>query len=851
MVRSTLPARGATAIDDAERPDSAEPGPGSSAGAERERVLQLAAIAAHQLRSPLNTIQTVLATVAGGFLGPVEPRQREFLEKASRSAVQSLQLVSDLLRLRNLDDLGADDLVPLDPVPVLESAIERVRDAAYAKGVELTVRVEVRERSAARILGEAAMLQEIAYVLLDNAVKYTPSSGTVSVRIGLEDGDGEAPARLRLEVVDTGIGLPPEALGQVFEEFYRAPNAKAADRNGTGLGLPFAARGARLMGGEVTLSPATDGGARAELSLPTLVGAEARLAGAAVEARTAAQAEPSRRVVIVGGVTAGSKVAAKIMRLDPAAHVTMVERGRAATYAGCGLPYYISGVVRDSRDLITTALGEERDSSLFHDIRNLHALDFTEAVDIDRQARTVRVRRVLDGSEQVLPYDTLVLATGASPAVPQLEGVDLGGIYTLHGADQAEGIRRELAASAAREVVIVGGGLLGCEITEAVAVTGARISLVEQNEYLLGIIDPELALLVRRSLEGHGVKVHTGVAVAAFEGDGQVRAVRLADGRRLACDLVILATGFRPEVALAGRAGLELGETGAIRVDRTLRTSDPSILAVGDCIEVPHLVTGRPTWVPMGSTSVKEGRVAAVNACGGDEEFPGIVGSTVLKIFDLTVARTGLGEAAARQEGFDPVVAIAPSLDCAHYLPTARPILLKMIADRASGRILGMQGIGEGRLDKRIDIAAAAITLGADVDRFASLDLVFAPPYGLAMDSLLAAANIIRNKLAGLVVGLPAVELQGRLGGAGAPFLLDVRLPGAHAEARLPGSVNVPLGSLRGRLHQLPRDREIVVVSRTGTKSYEATLILREHGYERVVMLDGGLEAWPFGLERL
>ena len=837
--------------DDSDKLDRLSSEKGAENTGEREQVLRLAALAAHQLRSPLSTIQNVIHTLAGGFLGALEPRQREFLEKASRSASHSLRLVSDLLQLRNLDDIEPADLVPLDPVPVFESALERVRDRAYSKGVELSWRIEIRDRWAARLRGEPAILQEVVYVLLDNGVKYTPGGGTVEARLGLEDDDPDGVGRIVLEVVDSGIGLPPESLDHLFEEFYRAPNAKAADRSGTGLGLTFAARGARLMGGEVSLAPADGGGARAVLRLPVISADEIEeLRGVAGE-EIRGEVRPSRRVVIVGGVTAGSKVAAKLMRLDPKAHITMVERGRAAAYAGCGLPYYIAGVVRDQRDLITTALGEERDSSLFHDIRNLHSLDFTEAVEIDRQARTVRVRGVIDGDEQVLPYDTLVLATGAAPAIPDLPGVDLGRIYTLQGAEAAEGIRRELAVSAAKDVVIVGGGLLGCEITESIAATGARISVVEQNEHLLGIVDPELALLVQRYMEGRGVKIHAGVAAEAFEGDREVQGVRLSDGRRLGCDLVILATGFRPEVELARRAGLEIGETGALRVDPTLRTSDPSILAVGDCIEVPHLVTGRPTWVPMGSTAVKEGRVAAINACGGREEFPGIVGSTVLRIFDMTVARTGLGEDAARGAGFDPVVSLAPSLDCAHYLPTARPILLKMIVDRGTGRILGMQGIGEGRLEKRIDIAATAITLGADVDRFATLDLVFAPPFGLAMDSLLAAANIIRNKLHGIVDGIPSRELVRRLDGDDPPVVLDVRLPGAHGESRLPGSVNIPLGSLRGRLHQVPRDRDVVVVSRTGTKSYEAVLILRERGYDRVVMLDGGLEAWPYGLERV
>jgi NADPH-dependent 2,4-dienoyl-CoA reductase/sulfur reductase-like enzyme/rhodanese-related sulfurtransferase len=819
---------------------------------ERQKVLRLATLAAHQLRSPLGTIQTALSTLAGGFLGPLEPRQRDLIQQASKSAVQSLTLISDLLRMRRLDEIRPEDLTPLDPVPIFESALERVRDGANAKGVELIHRVEIRDRWAGRVHGDPALLQEAMYVLLDNAVKYTPSAGSVTAHLALRDdpASDDGVGRILLEVVDTGIGIPPEAAEHLFDEFYRAPNAKAADRSGSGLGLPFAVRAAQLMGGRVFLESADGGGARGVIDLPSVTAAEAAALQAAAGEDLQAEVEPSRRVVIVGGVTAGSKVAAKLMRLDPRAQITMVERGRAAAYAGCGLPYYVSGVVRDQRDVISTALGEERDSSLFHDIRNLHTLDFTEARSIDRERRTVRVRRLSDGEESVLPYDTLVLATGASPAVPDLPGVDLGRIYTLQGAEAAEAIRRELSVTAAKDVVIVGGGLLGCEITEAVAASGARISLVEQCPHLLGIVDAELALLVQRYLEANGVKVVAGARVAAFEGGADVGTVVLDDGRRLGCDFAILATGFRPEVGLARRAGLAIGDTGAIRTDDRLRTSDPRILAVGDCIETRHLVTGEPTWVPMGSTAVKQGRIAAINACGGEETFPGVVGSTVLKIFGMTVARTGLGEDAARQAGFDPVIGLSPSLDCAHYLPTARPITLKMIADRTTGRILGMQGIGEGRLDKRVDIVATAITAGLDVDRFATLDMCFAPPYGLAMDSLLAVANIIRNKRAGIVTGIAALELRRRLGEPEPPFVLDVRLPGGHAEARLPGSVNVPLGSLRGRLHQVPKDREVVVVSRTGTKSYEATLILRDHGFERVAMLDGGLEAWPYDLER-
>lgn len=819
-------------------------------GTTRDDVLELAALAAHQLRSPLSSVHSVLSTVAGGFLGPVDPRQREFLEKALQGCSRSMKLVADLLRLRSLDDLEAGDLSPVDPRVAFDSAVGRIRDEASAKDQDLRIEMTLHDPAAGWVIGESAVLEEAMLVLLDNAVKYTPSGGQVSATLEVleHNQDTEEDGRLQLRVEDTGIGIPPEAMAGLFREFYRAPNAKAASRSGTGLGLSFAARVAHLLGGKVEISSTTSGGVDARLILPAirqegLVDRESQLADVDLD-------EESRRIVIIGGVTAGSKVAAKLMRLDPEARITIVEKSRAASYAGCGMPYYVSGVVRDQRDLITTALGEERDSALFHDVKNLETLELSEATKIDPTKRQVKVRSLTDGSVKTLNYDTLVLATGSYPKMPGIPGTDKRGVYTFQGAEDAEAIRRELAETSAKEVVIIGAGLLGCEITESLSLTGARVSLFEQNETVLGILDPELAVPVQRHLKARGVRVSTGTAVREIEGDQRVESVLLDSGGRLPCDLVIVATGFEPEVRLAVDAGLELGSTGAIRVDETLRTSDPSILAIGDCAEKTNLVTGKPAWIPMGSTALKEGRVAALNICGRHECFPGIVGSTVIKIFDLTVAKTGLGEADAEAAGFDPVVALAPSLDCAHYLPTAKPILIKLIADRASGRVLGSQGVGEGLVDKRIDTAAAAIALGADIDRLSLLDLPYAPPYGLGIDSLLVAANIIRNKIDGTLTGISSRQLLCRQESDDTPVIIDVRLPRAFREFHMDGSLNIPLGSLRGRVHQVPRDREVVIVSRTGLKSYEAFLILKNQGFDRVSILDGGLEGWPYELTR-
>jgi rhodanese-related sulfurtransferase len=247
--------------------------------------------------------------------------------------------------------------------------------------------------------------------------------------------------------------------------------------------------------------------------------------------------------------------------------------------------------------------------------------------------------------------------------------------------------------------------------------------------------------------------------------------------------------------------------------------------------------------------AVREGRAAALNVCGGEEPDPGMLGSVVMQLFGVTVARTGLGEHRAREEGYDPVAALVPSMDAAHYMPTAKSLLIKLVADRKTGRLLGAQGIGEGRLAKRIDIVATALAAGLDVDRFSVVDVGFAPPVSIPMDSLLAAANVIRNKRAGLVEGIGSAELKRRLESESPPLVIDVRLPYGHGQRRLAKSVNIPLGALRGRLHELPRDRDIVIVSRTGLKSYESALILKEAGLGTPTILDGGLEAWPYDLE--
>ena len=554
------------------------------------------------------------------------------------------------------------------------------------------------------------------------------------------------------------------------------------------------------------------------------------------------------KTVIIGGVAAGPKTASKIIRLMPEAEVTVVEKGTLLSYAGCGLPYYVSGVVKEQKELLSTPVGVVRDPVFFRKVKNVHVLNKTEAVEIDREGKRVRVQAIENGEESWLDYDKLVLATGGTPVVPPIPNIDLEGIFTLHGVHDAEGIRQVVAQGKAQDVVIVGGGLIGVETTEALVEAGCRVSIVEMLPQVLNILDWEIARLVEKHMELHGVKVLTGRKVLSFEGDGRVSAV-VTDQGTISADMVVLAVGVRPNVKLAKDAGLEIGTTGAIKVDSHMRTTDPDIYAAGDCVESTDLVTGRPCFVPLGSTANKHGRVAALNICGGEDTFPGVLGSTVCKVFDYCVGRTGLTEVAAKGAGYDVVTVLVAGPDRAHYMPSAAPLMLKLVVDAKTRRLLGVQAAGPGEGDKRIDVAATALTAGMTVDQIANLDLCYAPPYSGAMDNIITAANVARNKLDGKMDGVTPMEVH-RMMESGEDFvLLDCRSPGEYEQVRLAGSTLIPLGALRERLEELPRNKPIVAFCKVSLRGYEGALILKAAGFEDVRVMDGGIAMWPYEKE--
>lgn len=553
----------------------------------------------------------------------------------------------------------------------------------------------------------------------------------------------------------------------------------------------------------------------------------------------------SLKVVVIGGVAAGPKAAAKIMRLNPEAEVTLLEKGKFISYAGCGLPYYVSGVVKEQKDLMSTPIGVVRDAGFFQKVKNVKVLTETEALEIDRGGKRVRARHAGEAGDFWLAYDKLVLATGAKPTIPPVPKANLANITTLHSLADAERIKAWAAQAKAREVVMVGGGLIGVETVEALFDYDCQVTLVEMLPQILPMLDWEMARLVERYLDLNGVKVLTSTKVTSFEGDDVVTGIMTTQGR-LPADLVVLGIGVRPNVDLARTAGLQIGLTGGIKVDAGMRTSDPDIYAAGDCAESTDLVTGKPCYVPMGSTANKQGRVAAINICGGQDEFLGVLGSTVCRVFDFCVARTGLTEAAARQHGYEVTTVLVPESDRPHYMPTAKALIIKLVVDTRTRKLLGAQAVGPGAGDKRMDVAAMAITAGMTVDQLSKVDLCYAPPYSPALDNIITAANVARNKLDGQVLGITPMEVKARLDANKVFVLLDVRSPAEHQQEHLAGSTLIPLGALRSRLGELPKEKEIVAFCKVSLRGYEAAKILQGAGFKRVRVMDGGMAVWPY-----
>jgi NADPH-dependent 2,4-dienoyl-CoA reductase/sulfur reductase-like enzyme/rhodanese-related sulfurtransferase len=552
----------------------------------------------------------------------------------------------------------------------------------------------------------------------------------------------------------------------------------------------------------------------------------------------------NNHILVIGGTACGPKAAARARRCDPSCRITIVEQRDNLSTATCGLPYYISGVIQSRRNMIA------RGTDSFRKVYDMKVLTGTRAEAIDPGKHTVWTTDLKTGKNATLEYDRLVLATGARPAVPAWEGRDLRGIFTLSGLTDAEAIRAHVSSMNGKEVVIVGAGLIGLEMAEAFAAMDLKVTVLEALDWPLpALLDFDIAAQVSKHLRSKGVNVICGRRVTGFVGDGRgsVKGVRVGD-EEVGARLVLLSLGVRPDVTLAKAAGLTVGAAGGLAVNQYLQTSDPDIYAGGDCVEVVNLVTGGKTLVPLGSTANKHGRIIGTNVSGGRETFPGVMGTAIAKVFEMNVGRVGLSDTQARQAGFDTVTALVPSDEHATYYPGSREITVKLVAEKATGRLLGGQVVGLGDTAKRVDVLATALTFRANAADLAELDLAYAPPYNSAMDPLHNAANVILNKQQGYARGLTPAQVRQKLDADEDFILLDVRSLPEWRQARFENrqAQLVPLTELRQRLQELPRDKEIIIFCYTSIRAYQAQRILDGAGFRDVKFLDGSIAGWPY-----
>lgn len=552
------------------------------------------------------------------------------------------------------------------------------------------------------------------------------------------------------------------------------------------------------------------------------------------------------KVIIVGGVAGGASCAARLRRMDERAEILMVERGPYVSYANCGLPYHVGGVIAEESSLLVAT------EQMFKGFFNVDVRTRCEVVGISAQDKTVQLKNHATGEVTTEKYDKLVLAPGAAPIRPPLAGIDLAGIFSVRTVPDARCIREWLDQGTAecagmntytglqtvtkpKRAVVVGGGFIGLEMVENLIHRGLEVTLLERLNQVMPPLDPEMARLVERYLLKHGVKLELEDGVAGFEraDDGSL-AVLTASGKKHPADIVILAIGVKPETGLAKMAGLELGQRGGIRVDDQMRTSNPDIFAVGDAVEVRDFVTGQWTLIPLAGPANRQGRIAADVIAGRNARYRGTQGTSICQIFEGVIAQTGASEKTLTQLGdtdFEKLYLYVNSH--AGYYPGAKMIAIKVLFRKSDGRLLGAQVLGEDGVPKRIDSFAMAIQAKMTIYDLEESELCYAPPFGSAKDPVNFAGMVAANLLRG---DMPVAHWDATDGG----FLLDVRNPPELAVEAVPGALNIPLPQLRARLGELPRDKEILVICRSGGRAYFATRILLQNGF-KARTLSGGM----------
>ena len=531
------------------------------------------------------------------------------------------------------------------------------------------------------------------------------------------------------------------------------------------------------------------------------------------------------KVIIIGGVAGGATAAARLRRLDEQAEILVFERSGYVSYANCGLPYYIGGVIEDPEEL-TLQTPESFWERFRVTMRVRH-----EVTAIHPEQKTVTVKNLATGETFEEAYDKLLLSPGAKPTQPRLPGVGLEKLFTLRTVEDTFRIKDYITTHHPRSAVLAGGGFIGLELAENLRQLGMEVTIVQRPRQLMNPFDPDMAAFLHSEVRRHGIQLALGQTVEGFaERDGGVD-VLLGDAPPLHADMVVLAIGVTPDTALAKEAGLALGLKGSILVNDRMETSAPDIYAVGDAVQVKHSVTGQDAVISLAGPANKQGRIAADNICGGDSRYPGSQGSSVIKVFELTAAATGVNETNAKKAGLAADAVILSPMSHAGYYPGGRVMTMKVVFEKGTCRLLGAQIVGREGVDKRIDVLATAIHCGMKVTDLKELDLAYAPPYSSAKDPVNMAGFMAENLAKGLVKQFRLDELPG-LPRDGSVTLLDARTPGEYAGGHIEGFVNIPVDELRQRLGELVPGRPVYVICQSGLRSYLACRILAQHGFD-------------------
>ena len=538
------------------------------------------------------------------------------------------------------------------------------------------------------------------------------------------------------------------------------------------------------------------------------------------------------KVVIVGGVAGGATAAARLRRLDEQAEIVVFERSGFISYANCGLPYYIGDVITDPQDL-TLQTPESFFSRFRVDMKVRH-----EVTALHPEKHTVSVKNLKTGEEFEESYDKLILSPGAKPTQPPVPGTDLEKLFTLRTVEDTLRIKRYINRNHPKSAILAGGGFIGLEVAENLRELGMDVTIVQRPKQLMKPFDSDMAAFIHNEMRKHGVKLALGHTVEGFEETEDGVQVLLKDEAPLRADMVVLAIGVTPDTRLAKEAGLELGVKGSILVNDKMETSAPDIYAVGDAVQVKHFVTGQETLISLAGPANKQGRIAANNICGMDSHYPGSQGSSIVKVFDMTAAATGINETTAKSAGLDVDKVILSPMSHAGYYPGGKVMTMKVVFEKETYRLLGAQIVGYEGVDKRIDVLSTAIHTGMKATELAELDLAYAPPYSSAKDPVNLAGFMIENIENGILKQFHIEEIH-HLPKDGSVTLLDTRTPGEYQRGHVDGFRNIPVDVLREHLDEIEKGKPVYVICQSGLRSYISTRILTGNGYD-VYNFSGG-----------